>query len=280
MKKTFLAAAAVGILAAFALADGGSGGGAKGGTKGAGAKAGKKEDNGVWAHHMGKVPFTVGFEKGMALVKDSGHPPMYFFTTTWCGWCKKLAEESFNDDEIVKLIGEKFTPIIVDGDTEKDVCAKYGVSGYPKIVFAQLDGKAEKSVDGYVAKDKFMETAQDAAKSIKQGRPSKEATALAAAKSELDKALSQKKVKAAFAAIAKIEKLATEGDEADAAKQAKDKLLADGQALLDAAKKTAETDKDAARKAASALSKDYAGTPLAADIAALLKELGPAPEQK
>src|SRR5438876_11454351 len=34
-----------------------------------------------WSHHRGKVPFVVGYEKGMASVEDTGKPPMFFFPT-------------------------------------------------------------------------------------------------------------------------------------------------------------------------------------------------------
>ena len=29
---------------------------------------------------------------------------MFFVTTTWCGWCKKLARENFRDPEVKKLL--------------------------------------------------------------------------------------------------------------------------------------------------------------------------------
>ena len=45
---------------------------------------------------------------------------MMFITTTWCGWCKKLANESFNNPEIRDLLAN-FVCVIVDGDTSRSV---------------------------------------------------------------------------------------------------------------------------------------------------------------
>ena len=36
-----------------------------------------------WSHHKGKLPFIIGYEKGLAEAKFSGRPMMLFFTTTW-----------------------------------------------------------------------------------------------------------------------------------------------------------------------------------------------------
>lgn len=271
--------AAVALTAAFALADGDK---SAGGHEGHGGKGGAAASEGgdAWASHRGKIAFIHGYEKGMAAVKDTGKPPMLFITTTWCGYCKKLAGESFTDDGVVKVLA-KFTPIIVDGDTEKSVCTKYRANGFPKVVFCDMKGEAVSAVDGYVPKDQFLAKAEDAAKSIKSGKPSKEYQALVEAKEDLDKALAGNKVKAALQAIAKIEKTGRSGDIPDEAKAAKEKLLAAGRAKLDEARKTFEGgDKDAARKVVTALVSDYAGTDLADAAKALLAEIGPAEPKK
>jgi thiol:disulfide interchange protein len=111
-----------------------------------------------WAHHRGRVPFIVGYEKGMDAAAKSGKPPMLFFTTTWCGWCSKLAAESFTDAQVVNTL-KRFTPILVDGDTESSVTAKYQVDGYPTIVFTDKKGAELKRIGGYVPVTEFREIA-------------------------------------------------------------------------------------------------------------------------
>ena len=36
-----------------------------------------------WTDHKGKLPFVIGYKKGMAEAKFSGRPMMVFFTATW-----------------------------------------------------------------------------------------------------------------------------------------------------------------------------------------------------
>lgn len=188
-----------------------------------------------------------------------------------------MAGSAFKDPEVVKAVSA-FTPILVDGDTEKDVKSKYGVSGYPTTIFADASGKAGKTVVGYVETKTFLQAVEEAAKKIKPGRPSKDFAALTAAKADLDAALAKKKTAEALAAIAKIEKVNRPGAILDAATAAKKQLLDEGRTRLDAAKETAKTDKDAALKDLRKLAQDYKGTEIGTDAAKLVKELSPPPE--
>ena len=126
---------------------------------------------GPWAGHAGKIPFVVGYDKGAVAAKESGKAPMYFFTATWCGWCEKLGQESFTDPEIVTLIGEHFTPVIVDGDTEKPVMRRYGVSAFPTVVFTDMNGVPIASVAGYQPKDRFLQVVRAAARGRRDTAP-------------------------------------------------------------------------------------------------------------
>ena len=108
-----------------------------------------------WSHHMGKLAFTVGCAKGMEKAKADKKPAMLFITTTWCGWCKKLAEDTFSNEEVVKAL-EGFTPVLVDGDAEKDIGVKFGVEGYPALRFLDAAGEVAGNVDGYLPPDQFL----------------------------------------------------------------------------------------------------------------------------
>ena len=72
-----------------------------------------------WAEHTQGLPFVVGYDQGREAAAAQGKPAMMFVTTTWCGYCKMLAKESFNDPEIRGLLAN-FVCVIVDGDTESD----------------------------------------------------------------------------------------------------------------------------------------------------------------
>jgi thiol-disulfide isomerase/thioredoxin len=95
-----------------------------------------------WASDVGDIPFIVGRSKGMEVAAATGRPPMFYFTTTWCGFCRQLARTAFTDKDNVERVKEHFTPILLDGD-DPDVAPykeKYRVIGFPTVVFADMDG--------------------------------------------------------------------------------------------------------------------------------------------
>lgn len=87
-----------------------------------------------WDDHTLGLPFEVGYDQGMKAAAAQDKPAMMFVTTTWCGWCKKLADENFNNEEVKELLTH-FVCVIVDGDVETGAAQKLGADGYPHIVF-------------------------------------------------------------------------------------------------------------------------------------------------
>jgi thioredoxin-related protein len=87
---------------------------------------------------------------------------MIDFTTTWCGWCKKMAATTYQDTQVVNTINRDFVAAMVDGDsynvlkmkdgdvTEKGITVQYQVSGYPTTWFLEPDGTKIAPAPGYI----------------------------------------------------------------------------------------------------------------------------------
>lgn len=101
-----------------------------------------------WDDHTQGLPFEVGYDQGMKAAAAQDKPAMLFVTTTWCGWCKKLADENFNDAEVKELLAH-FVCVIVDGDVETAAAQKLGANGYPHIVFLSTKGETLGEFSGY-----------------------------------------------------------------------------------------------------------------------------------
>ncbi len=169
-----------------------------------------------------------------------------------------MAGAAFKDPETVKVLAH-FTPILVDGDVEKKITAKYGVSGYPNTVFADAKGKAVKSVSGAVPTNTFKNAAEAAAKKAKKGKPSKEFKALQKADAELTKALDKDSPSKAIAAVKKIEKIGRKGHFADRAAGVREKYTKAGMAAVAAAEGALADDPATAEKKAKAVLREYRG---------------------
>jgi thiol:disulfide interchange protein len=119
-------------------------------------------DDPKWAEHTQRLPFVIGYEKGLAEAKAKDKPLMLFVTTTWCGWCTKLAQENFNDETVKALLG-KFVLVIVDGDTEPEALAALEAKqGFPHLIFQSAAGQRLAEQVGYAPVDVFAKVVDDA----------------------------------------------------------------------------------------------------------------------
>lgn len=89
--------------------------------------------------------------------RDSGKPIMVDFYTEWCGWCKKLDSDTYTNPNVQKL-AEKFICVKVDADKPPNIASRYGVSGYPTVIFLNSSGTAVEKIVGYKAPAPFAQT--------------------------------------------------------------------------------------------------------------------------
>jgi protein disulfide-isomerase len=101
----------------------------------------------------GNDAWLTDLKKATAESKKTGKPIMADFTgSDWCGWCKKLDAEVFSKDEFKKWAKENVVLLTVDFprgrklddnliEQNNDLKTKYGIKGYPTIVFFDHEGK-------------------------------------------------------------------------------------------------------------------------------------------
>lgn len=122
---------------------------------------GSSQAQGRWATHTAGLPFVIGYSEGLAEVRATGKPAMFFVTATWCGWCKKLARDTLSDSGVQTLL-DRFVLVLVDGDTEAAAARSLGAQGYPHVVFQSASGETLEVVRGYVPAERFKRIAQRA----------------------------------------------------------------------------------------------------------------------
>jgi len=99
------------------------------------------------------ISWLYGLNDGLNRARQSNKPVMIDFYTEWCGWCKKLDEETYRDRTVLEL-SNKFVCVKIDADKDKDLASKYKVRGYPTIIFLNSQGKMIGNITGYLpAKD-------------------------------------------------------------------------------------------------------------------------------
>ena len=97
--------------------------------------------------------------------------------TDWCGWCKVMDKNTFNEPTVAKVLNEKFYPVKFDAEQTADVVfngttykfVPYGNKGshqlamallnnqmsFPTVVFLDEDYKAAYPIAGYRKPEEF-----------------------------------------------------------------------------------------------------------------------------
>jgi thiol-disulfide isomerase/thioredoxin len=80
-------------------------------------------------------------------------PCIIDFSTTWCGWCKKLHPIL---EQVAELYAEKIDVYTLDAEKEPELAALFGVRSYPTVIFCPMEG-APRIAQGYRELDFWKE---------------------------------------------------------------------------------------------------------------------------
>ena len=111
----------------------------------------------AWA---GEVKWEKNYDDGLALAKKEKKLVMVDVYTDWCGWCKKLDKDVYATKEVSDLLAKDFIAIKLNPEKSKknaNVAEKFGVRGYPNIIFLDADGKMLSQIGGYVPAKEFLQ---------------------------------------------------------------------------------------------------------------------------
>lgn len=126
----------------------------------------------------------MSWEEAVALVQSEQQPKKIFVDvyTDWCGWCKRMDKDTFQDPEVaaymrenfymVKLDAEQQEPILYKGQTfsfvpsgrrgyhELAAALLQGRMSYPTVVFLDEQLNMLSPVPGYQQPEAFMKVAR------------------------------------------------------------------------------------------------------------------------
>ncbi len=102
------------------------------------------------------------YDEGLKLANESGRPMFVNFTTSWCGYCKKMNRTTFKETEVIKALNAEYISIKVNCEsnreldvdgykiTERNLAkAEYGVRGYPTYWLLKSDATRIAPLSGY-----------------------------------------------------------------------------------------------------------------------------------
>jgi len=114
--------------------------------------------------HSDEINFEKGtFDEILQKAKSESKIVMIDFYTGWCGWCKKLDEEVYKDKDVAVFANANQINWKIDAEKGEgpSIAKKYGVDGFPTIVFVDSEAKEIDRISGYVPAMEFLEIMKD-----------------------------------------------------------------------------------------------------------------------
>lgn len=103
-----------------------------------------------------EIEWVYSLDEGLRIARQENKPIMVDFYTDWCGWCKKLDQDTYSNPEVQEL-AEEFVCVKVDGDSDRSSVSRYGIRGYPTILFLDSNGEEIDRNVGYAGPDELAQ---------------------------------------------------------------------------------------------------------------------------
>lgn len=101
------------------------------------------------------VNWLASFDAAMATARDKNLPVMVDFYTDWCGWCKRLDSDTYVDGQVVAA-ARGFVSVKVNADVDRATATRYGITGFPTILFVDSMGNEIHRIVGYRPPQAFL----------------------------------------------------------------------------------------------------------------------------
>ena len=95
-------------------------------------------------------------EEAFHTAQQQDKPVVVCLTAFWCGYCQRMDETSWSNDEVIALLNAFFIPIRVEESQRPDVDLRYNQNGWPTIAFLTPAGDHLVSVN-YTAPEPFTQ---------------------------------------------------------------------------------------------------------------------------
>lgn len=103
----------------------------------------------------------IAFEKA----EESERPVLTFLFTDWCTYCRQMDESTFTDTKVLSQLADEFVWLRLNPEKSEQgalLRQRFGVSGYPTILFFNPEGQELDRLQGFLPPEHFVEAVNGA----------------------------------------------------------------------------------------------------------------------
>jgi len=110
-----------------------------------------------------KIEWRTDYDEARREATSKAKPLFLDFGTEDCLHCRRMHQTTFRDPAIVRMIGDNFIPLKIDGNREPRLVQALRIQAYPTMILAGHDGKILGYIEGYIEVGRLSEQLQRAA---------------------------------------------------------------------------------------------------------------------
>ena len=103
-----------------------------------------------------QISWLSSLPHGQVISHSTGKLLLIDFYADWCGPCKMMDRDLWDDDEMDTLVNY-FIPVRIDIDYNRSLATKYSVKGIPKVIIALSNGDVVWEMMGYSGKSEYLQ---------------------------------------------------------------------------------------------------------------------------
>jgi len=110
----------------------------------------------------------LSYNEGLTIAEKENKYVLIYFYTDGCSWCKKMIDQTYSNEEVKKILSDRFVAVKIDARSEnkvmeneeeiseKKLAILYQVSGYPTTWFIENNQTRIAPLPGYVTTEQFI----------------------------------------------------------------------------------------------------------------------------
>jgi thiol:disulfide interchange protein len=103
------------------------------------------------------LPWGNDLPSALAKAGSENKLVMVDFYADWCQWCKRLDQKTFSNSDVQKALADVVT-VRLNGEREgRQDAERFGVEGYPTLIFLNASGAEVGRIPGYMDPGPFLE---------------------------------------------------------------------------------------------------------------------------